>query len=312
MEGHLKTISQLYKYKPIRPYTGLLGTIPIRNKDVFVGVEVELEGIGDGAYINSCLAVHEDHSLKVNGLEFVTIPLQLKYLEVELNRLFYGLRNNPTIISSRCSTHVHVNVRDMTVDQLVNMVILYMIFERSLFRISGDRHLSNFCVPLYSSPNIVTNLFLYSKNIPNWGWYKYSALNLSPIWGGESQTIGTVEFRHMHGSTNTKEIVDWCTVITSLKRAAQEFDQEELLAHVRTMNTTSGYYWLASEVFGKWSKMLTRLPEFQEDTEDCITNLKYVLSYSLLKNKAKPSPKTISVNLTQEEVANVWTSLDNF
>jgi len=43
------------------------------------------------------------------------------------------------------------------------------------------------------------------------------------------------------------------------------------------MNTTSGYWWLAKEVFGNWSKMITQLPTFAEDTENCIMNIKYVL-----------------------------------
>lgn len=288
MEGKMKTISEYYKYKPIPIYHGLLGSIPVKHKDVFVGVEVELEGIDGQVFKNSCLDCHTDHSLKVNGMEFVTIPLQLKYLEVELKRLFDNFKNKPPLISSRCSVHVHVNVRDMTPEQIINMTLLYMVFERSLFRISGDRHLSNFCVPLYSCHEMVERLFLDALDMVSWKWYKYSALNLSPIWGGESTKIGTVEFRHMHGSTDVEEIVNWCNIITSIKRAAQKFEQEEILAHIRTMNTTSGYYWLVKEVFGRWSKMLTRLPEFQEDTEDCITNLKYLLKN--LKKKKENIP----------------------
>lgn len=287
MERKLETISKLYKYKPIRPYKGLLGSIPVKHKDVFVGVEVELEGVDSPVFSNTCIEAHTDHSLKVAGVEFVTIPVQLKYLEVELQRLFSNFKKKPPLISSRCSTHVHVNVRDMTTEQIINMVLLYMVFERSLFRISGDRHLSNFCVPLYSSHSMVESLFK-NRNVYNyWKWYKYSALNISPIWGGESSTIGTVEFRHMHGSTDVEEIVNWCNIITSLKRAAQDFEQEEIIAHIRTMNTTSGYYWLAKEVFGRSSKRITRLPTFKEDTEDCITNLKHLMVSSFFSKEEK-------------------------
>ena len=79
--------------------------------------------------------------------------------------------------------------------------------------------------------------------------------------------------------------MQWCNLVTALKRAAQTIPRDELLSHIRTMNTTSGYWWLAKEVFGNWAKIITSLPEFKEDTEQCIANLKYVLSYNLLKEK---------------------------
>ena len=131
--------------------------------------------------------------------------------------------------------------------------------------------------------DMCANWFRIESFCSEWHWYKYTGLNLSPIWGGESSKIGTVEFRQLHGTVDVEEIMQWCNLITSLKRAAQTIPRDELLAHIRTMNTTSGYWWLAKEVFGSWNKMITSLPTFQEDMENCITNLKYVLSFSLLK-----------------------------
>lgn len=267
------TVSQLYKYKHLKPYIGLQGQIPIKHKDVFVGVEIELEGVG-GFYPLGTSACTEDHSLKISGAEFVTIPIKMKYLEVELRRLFAGFLGTTPSVSSRCSTHVHVNVRDMTANEIINMVMLYMIFERSLYRMSGDRWDNNFCIPLCMATNTVKYFFDAWDTPYTWSWFKYTGLNISPIWGGESSMIGTVEFRQLHGTTSTEEIVQWCNMITSLKRAAQTINQAELLAHIRTMNTTSGYGWLVKEVFGSYSKLLTNQPTFVSDVEKCISVLK--------------------------------------
>lgn len=277
------TISKLFKYKPIVPYTGLEGRIRVKNRDVYVGVEIELEEV-PSVYQNSAISKHEDHSLKLHGAELVTRPLKMRYLEIELRRILDQVKQQ-ALISQRCSIHVHMNVRDMTPEHLSNMVMLYMIFERSLYRVSGDRWNNNFCVPLYMATDMCINWFRWEGNINQWSWSKYTGLNLSPIWGGESSKIGTVEFRQHKGSVDVEEIMQWCNLVTALKRAAQTIPRDELLSHIRTMNTTSGYWWLAKEVFGSWAKIITSLPEFKEDTEQCIANLKYILSYNLLKEK---------------------------
>lgn len=293
MSGDL-TISKLYKYKRLSPYVGLEGRIPIKHKDVYVGVEVELEDVS-GFYDLGTKNFVEDHSLKIGGAEFVTIPIKMRYLEVELQRLFGSIVSTPTV-SSRCSTHVHVNVRDMTVAQVLNMVMLYTIFERSLYRISGDRWLNNFCIPIQSAPETFNRLLRYSNKPSQWEWNKYQGLNLCPIWGGESSKIGTVEFRQLHGTTSVEEIIQWCNIITSLKRAAQGFDQEELLAHIRTMNTTSGYWWLVRTVFGRYSKLLTDHSNFAEDTERGITVLKTCIPRAMLGYKEEKTTKTSKPN----------------
>src|SRR5512139_2640004 len=274
------TVSKYYKYKSLPTHVGLEGRLPIKHKDVVVGIEIELEGIKCGVQKINSSKVTEDGSLKLDGVEFVTIPIKMRYLEVELRRIFDGLKE--PLVSSRCSTHVHMNVRDMTPQEIVSFVLLYMIFERSLYRISGDRWNSNFCVPLTMAPQLIAGFLSKGNNPGNWGWYKYTGLNISPIWGGESSCIGTVEFRQLHGTTSVEEIIQWCNLITSLKRAAQDIEQEELIAHIRTMNTTSGYGWLAKEVFGSYAKLLTNQDTFVEDVETCISFIKFVMPTSML------------------------------
>lgn len=274
-------LSSLFYYPPLKKYEGLVGDIYCRAPTTYVGVEIELEQVK--WIVDNCpssFRPHDDGSLKLNGKEFVTIPIPFGYLEQELTRLTAALA--PPLISSRCSIHVHLNVRNFSLEELHKFLLLYLIFERNLFRISGDRYTNNFCTPLHSYPPVVANFlkvtaedFVFDE-LPT--WYKYFALNLSPIWGGETrQVLGTAEFRHSKGTLDVKEIVNWINFIVSLKIAAIQIDKEELYRLIKTMNTTSHYYWLADYVFKGFAKQITSLTTFKGDIEQDILSTKVML-----------------------------------
>jgi hypothetical protein len=169
----------------------------------------------------------------------------------------------------------------MTLEQLENLLILYLIFEKSLFRVSGNRWKNIFCTPLFLYPDIVSHFF----DDPFQRWNKYLALNLLPIWGDvkeNSKKYGTIEFRHHTGSTKVEDIILWCNLIVSLKNKALSVSQEELYELVRTMNTSSSYYGLAHDTFSDWDKVILDSPLFKEEAESCISKVKYILG-DLLK-----------------------------
>ena len=287
----VKTISKIFKYKPITRYIGLTGDIPVKHKDVYMGVELEYESLKhiEGMCLPNTIFYAEDNSLKLNGFELVSVPIKLKYLQVELERVITPIKAQ-LLTSKRCSVHIHMNVRDMTLDQLAVFVMIYFIFERGLYRISGDRWDNNFCVPLNMALEQVSSFFSrYHKGSRSdyTLWRKYTGLNLGPIAGSSdgSKPLGTVEFRQLHGTTDVKEIIDWCNIIASIKRAAQTIPLDEMISHIRTMKTTSGYAWLVKEVFGKYSRRLTSQKSFTTDVENSISLLKVTLASSLLKPK---------------------------
>jgi len=272
-------IGDLFKYPPLNKYTGLGGKLDIRAPTTFVGVEIELENVVLKTNPPNTCRKTDDGSLKIKGAEFITIPIQFKYLEVELDRLFGSL--DKPLVSSRCSVHVHLNARDFTLDELKTFVALYMVFERSLYRLSGDRWNNIFCVPLQMYLEPVTKFFSYMNkfyNIPKekYSWFKYYGLNLSPLFGGESSCIGTIEFRQKAGSVSTESIINWINLIVSLKLYAKKISSKEFLAKIEDMNTSSTYYGLAEDVFGSWADKVLKLPTFKDDVEGGITSAKKV------------------------------------
>ncbi|UOF80616.1 putative amidoligase enzyme [Caudoviricetes sp.] len=276
-EEHKKNkIGDLFSYKRLSKYEGLLGKKEVRAPTTFVGVEVELEKV---EYKRnppaSCWTDTDDGSLKEKGREFVSIPIPVKYLEVELLKLLDSLFFCQT--STRCSIHVHLNVRDFTLQELEKFLILYLIFERSLYRFSGDRWNNNFCVPLRFYPLYISNMFFCLKrNELSQEWLKYHGLNLSPIFGGESTKLGTIEFRQMEGTIDVDRIMDWVNLIVSLKISAKAFKYEDLVNEISLMNTTSSYHMLAEKTFKFCNELITKQPTFKEDIESSISFLKLV------------------------------------
>ncbi len=267
-----RSISAYFNYKPLKNYIGLEGSIPIKHKDVFVGVEVEVERVFKHAPISS-ITVTEDGSLKLQGYEFITIPMKFRYLEIELKRLLEGIKY--CHISKRCSVHVHINMRDMMSDEIKGLVLIYMLYERLLFRFSGNRWPNIFCTPLYNCPKMVHAL-LWNDPPTDWKWQKYTAMNLKPIWG-EGATkgrLGTIEFRQMEGSLDANRIVHWINLLTSLKRWVQHNTLDEIRTHLKVLDVTERYTWLTEDVFGDWAHLLYRYPTFEEDLKMCLLGIK--------------------------------------
>jgi hypothetical protein len=100
-----KTFGETFRYPKLNKYEGLEGTIPLRYGDIFMGIEVEAEKSGSrrGITCPGSFKAVTDGSLKVDGMEFVTVPIKLLYMEKELERLFGGIPNAD--FSTRTSIH---------------------------------------------------------------------------------------------------------------------------------------------------------------------------------------------------------------
>lgn len=289
-----KKLSDFFRYKGLPKYEGLLGKIPVRAGTTYVGVEVELERVITKNKVHpTSFIITEDGSLRNNGKEFITIPINFCFLEKELERMFSNLSRKE--ITSRCSVHVHLNVRDFTQKELFTFVLLYFIFEKSLYKLSGKRWDNLFCIPLYNFPNLVgaTLSSLHNEEgdgVTRLHWNKYSGLNLCPIWDRRNGkgAIGTVEFRQLEGTTDVERIINWINLIVSLKISSKMLSKEGLIKKIEEMNTSSDYYNLCDFVFREWSPQIRGQETFKEDVESCITRAKFLLwEVGLIKSEEK-------------------------
>jgi hypothetical protein len=165
-----------------------------------------------------------DGSLRNNGVEFMSLKgVERKTLVEAFTELHKGLvfytKGDP--FHERTSTHVHVNVQTLTPPQVKNMLLLYALFEEFFFAMVKPHRRDNIhCVPLtetYLPNNYHRDLEGLIEN-----WHKYTALNLKRI-----TDLGTVEFRHLHGTNDAKELDVWLHVLENLWKLCQRIEIDE-------------------------------------------------------------------------------------
>ena len=202
-----------------------------------IGLEWEFEratGLSMAVPINSgYFSVHEDRSLRDNGMEIVTSGDGLFGQDLiaairTLDKIIVDLPlAKKPVCNARTGFHVHIDIRDLEEKELHNMLMLYCLLEKPIFNFVGmERWKSNFCVPWFRSDSQFgvlkqiealgdTNIDVVASNVK--ALQRYSALNCQSI-----SKFGTLEFRHMEnisGEILTKQ-VEFIKLIMCLKIAA--------------------------------------------------------------------------------------------
>ena len=209
-----KKVAEIYGHQPA--YNGFV-----------VGCEFEIEQVNNyGNYHAKFPEVHvtSDHSLRDNGMEFITPPC---LPEVAL-KAHEGLGKHLSFVSKekafsfRTSTHVHVNFLDVTEEKVKQFIYLYSVLEPYFFAFaSKDRQNNIFCVPLFcttQSRNYGKPLTELVKDgssgegvFRHHQWHKYAAFNILPL-----ATQGTIEFRHLEGTFDTAKVKAWLDLIEAV------------------------------------------------------------------------------------------------
>ena len=254
-----------------------------------VGIEIEVENITNSLHPLAYWDIKADGSLRNNGVELVSVPLQIKQVQLALEHVYNVLTaNNKPDFSNRTSVHIHVNCRDLTQNQIYNFILLYALFEKHFYSLAGNKRMNSiFCVPLFRTNqlNVLDNVvYGLSSN-----WHKYCGINLLPLYHNQiTQGYGTIEFRHLYGTSNQREILEWINDILCLRKYACEISKDDLLKNIKEMNTTSSYISLYSQVFAKGRKVLSN----KKDFEECVSNIKRELFGDEYLNTVKRSDQS--------------------
>jgi hypothetical protein len=258
--------AELSAYEEANPY---MNAFPVVDKNTYLGIEVEVENVQTYRRASPYWTVKEDGSLRNHGREFVTPPIRAWRVEHALYKLFNNELNSDIDFSERTSIHVHMNIRTLTIKQLEALVLTYIVFEKVLFNYVGeDRYNNIFCVPIVETDIGYSFRDLISQSNPNTAWQKYTALNLLPI-----MQLGTIEFRHLGGTSDIETLMTWINMLLSLKKFALQKDPEYIWNRIQTLNTTSEYRIFGEEVFGNLIQDLWNL-DYNENMSECITYIK--------------------------------------
>lgn len=295
-----KTIQEIYgmqKVGDVRLVDGIyFDNMDWPDPELLMGVELEIEDFRERTILEGWNLV-EDGSLRNGGREAISAPTPAKQYEDMLTKFFNGNRITPRNYSDRCSTHVHVNVQDMTLSQLKVFCMVYCIFERLLFKFVGNYREENiYCVPWYQSglsPQFIDRL---AKNYDTAirGWIKYSALNLLPV-----RAQGTVEFRHLHGTCDVPTIKQWMRFISRMVVYAKATTWKALTENILEMNTVSNYDMFMTDVFQADTPILMK-DNYKESLSVGVVDAKLMLVKPKVLAKEKETAKHLTAAETEE------------
>lgn len=219
-------ISEMFD-KPISSKRLEPDTFWIMPKDA-VGLEFEYEGVSaypPGASFQSVYTVKEDGSLRDHGREFVfREPLFGKDLTDALATMDKTVKYHGYKVNYRTGLHVHLDVRDMEIEQLWTLLLVYAVVEPLLFAkfVGEDRYNNNFCVPWARTGESFKQIAKLNRQQTAKQLQaefasidRYAALNLQAVY-----KYGSIEFRHLENTLDFKRIESWINVIYALKRFA--------------------------------------------------------------------------------------------
>jgi len=203
-----------------------------------VGLEIELEDVRD-RHIDSRYWISEpDGSLRNNGMEFIFRgPIGGVDLFAAVTEAGKHFHTHKPDMSWRCSTHLHLDVRGMTVKEFRNLLIIHTVYEIPMFKCAGmNRYKNNFCPAYGFAQGQLQTLsrFWHLDDSRFMGrvvnsWSKYSALNLLPV-----ADKGSVELRIANAMTTPGSLLRHCNRALTLKKMAMEWEGscEDLLTHL--------------------------------------------------------------------------------
>jgi hypothetical protein len=191
-----------------------------------VGVEVEVEADSEiwDPYDSTCWNLVSDNSLRgyYNGEYVLKTPLPKKAAINAVNLLASKLKGSGVNDSFRAGVHIHVNVRDLTFDQLMSFYAYCMIIDEAFVDWCGPTRRGNhFCLRVKDAEYALwefVNAYkkghvkhLLSDNI------RYSSINLKPLY-----SYGSVEFRSLQTKPGLKNIQPAIELLLHLKQKAVE------------------------------------------------------------------------------------------
>lgn len=193
------------------------------------GIEVECENVKshlpeEKESWASTWMEEQDNSLRGEGREFVLEdPLFGDDLVQSISWFCRWAKEKKFEANYRTGLHVHIDARNLEMDQLVTMVIYYALFEKVLFKWVGDnREGSVFCLPFYKAEGVVDTIgqaFSAPKGTMRDGTAaidRYAALNLNAL-----SKYGSVEWRHLQTTFDEDRIFKWINCAQSFKKYAK-------------------------------------------------------------------------------------------
>lgn len=190
-----------------------------------VGIELEIEGFtgSTSSLDHDLVQVIDDNSLRNYGREFIfNGPQSGVKIEQALDSLYSVVQSSNCTVSERCSTHIHIDITDLTAQQFKNFVACSVLFEHVLFGLFGSTRRSNmFCLPVDCNTyqmNLIGDILERDTAFPSGtGISKYSGLSFNRF-----RDLGTVEFRMFDAVLDKERACNLIEFLLRMKKYSTE------------------------------------------------------------------------------------------
>ncbi|WP_373088634.1 amidoligase family protein [Zhongshania sp.] len=244
----------------------------------YVGIELEFEDVPQPENFEDILYFWKydvDDSLRgdyptelilrhpLAGVDVITALEQIS------SAVSSGEMETPTI-NERTSTHVHIDVRDLSGKQLLRFLLLSFMCEEFLQNFCADYRRNNlYCIPAYNCGDLRDRA---SCSIPVTGdlsddflphalhsvasrYRKYSGINFRT-----AASYGSLEFRHLEATYDKDRLLLWINLLQSLKKFAM-LNEIPLERFPETISN-SGPMGFIREIFGElYEPLMSATPE---------------------------------------------------
>lgn len=230
-----------------------------------VGVELEYEGndlpqTGFERFWTKCA----DGSLRGESAEYIlTSPISRKDVKAALEELESSFKASKTLVKDtfRAGTHIHINVQELTLPQVINFLTIYFMFETTLIKLCREDRLGNhFCLRSRDASGLISMLYkavttsdtsAFSQDL-----YRYGAVNVTSL-----PKFGSLEFRALESTTDWEKVVFWVNAHLSIKDAAVSYrDPATILGEASAI----GFKEFGKKVFGDSWAVLEKVYQEQD------------------------------------------------
>ena len=195
------------------------------NSEDYIGIEMELENCSNHGFNEAIGKYWEptiDGSLKYNGMEFrFKQALNGTHIIEALDSFKAGVKHfnlEPYVNGNRGSTHFHLNISNLSMQELYNFVLLSYFCEPWLMSMcNSDRNYNSFSVAGCRTKDqlvVLKQIASGSVGFPD-QTYKYRAIGLNSIYNK-----GSLEFRMFHATADTELVLEWLNILQEIKDVA--------------------------------------------------------------------------------------------
>lgn len=215
----------------MRKIVELVGINPAYISKNLYGVEIEVEGVRlpkqDHLPVD-LWRVERDTSLKTaEAWEYVMTRPQMidgVYQSIDILQAAYNSRNSIVHESVRAGVHVHMNVQDWNIKQLMTFATCYYMLEDILIHWCGENREGNlFCLRTRDAEFVLFKVLqtLQERKLSHlkYDLIRYSSLNYCSLF-----KYGTIEFRGMRGTPDLSLIKTWVAIINQLRTSSLNFN----------------------------------------------------------------------------------------